>query len=143
MIRLPGGNGKARDALVVQRSEETISPGEAARLLGVSPRTLRDWSKKGKITCTHTLGGHRRYRRADVLLLRSMLGTGPSADLPHGTAWELEDLLRSLEGHVQQVKRLTPVGATLRETAIMEEELNRARALIRALIAPGRRRSVG
>lgn len=38
--------------------------GEASRLLGVAPGTLRRWSDAGRITSFITPGGHRRYRRA-------------------------------------------------------------------------------
>lgn len=45
---------------------ETLSPGEAARMLGVTRGTLVRWAKAGKIPSFRTLGGHRRYSRADV-----------------------------------------------------------------------------
>jgi excisionase family DNA binding protein len=38
--------------------------GEASRLLGVAPGTLRRWSDAGRIKSFTTPGGHRRYRRA-------------------------------------------------------------------------------
>ncbi len=41
-----------------------ISLGEASRLLGVAPGTLRRWSDDGRVTAFTTPGGHRRYRRA-------------------------------------------------------------------------------
>lgn len=34
---------------------------EISNILGVSPKTLRDWEKKGKISSYRTVGGHRRY----------------------------------------------------------------------------------
>jgi len=40
---------------------------EAAGALGVSPITLRRWEESGRITCTRTDGGHRRY---DLSVLR-------------------------------------------------------------------------
>jgi len=48
------------------RGDELLSPGEAARLLGVDTSTLRRWAEAGKITARVTEGGHRRFRRADV-----------------------------------------------------------------------------
>ena len=43
-----------------------LSPGQAARLLGVSPKTVNRWANEGRIPCAVTLGGHRRFR-ADVI----------------------------------------------------------------------------
>jgi predicted site-specific integrase-resolvase len=40
---------------------------EAARLLGVTPKTLRLWEKEGKYTSLRTDGGHRRYNLNDIL----------------------------------------------------------------------------
>lgn len=44
-----------------------ISIGEAARLLGVTPTTLRRWHASGKLVPTISPGGHRRYRKTDIL----------------------------------------------------------------------------
>jgi excisionase family DNA binding protein len=40
---------------------------EASDLLGVSIKTLRRWEQQGKISSIRTPGGHRRYRRQDIL----------------------------------------------------------------------------
>ena len=40
--------------------------GEASRLLGVAPGTLRRWSDLGRVKAFTTPGGHRRYRRATL-----------------------------------------------------------------------------
>lgn len=48
-------------------SEQELLPiGEAARILGVAVETVRRWDKAGKIASVRTLGGQRRFRRADV-----------------------------------------------------------------------------
>lgn len=118
--------------------EDTISPGEAARLLGVSPRTLRDWSKKGRITFTLTLGGHRRYRRTDVLLLRAALAPRNGCVAP-GTAWELQDLLARVAVRFQAVLQCCPVGVARREAMLIEEDLQRARRIIQELLSATQR----
>lgn len=44
---------------------------EAAKLLGVTAKTLRLWEKEGKFTSFRTDGGHRRYNINDVLGLEN------------------------------------------------------------------------
>ncbi len=39
---------------------------EAAQILGVHPRTLRNWSDRGHIPYLQTPGGHRRFRKNDL-----------------------------------------------------------------------------
>lgn len=41
-------------------------PREAAALLHVTTSTVARWADAGKISSTTTLGGHRRYPRADI-----------------------------------------------------------------------------
>src|SRR3989304_3790792 len=49
-------------------TDEWLSLSDAARLLGVHPSTVRLWSDKGVLPTHRTSGGHRRYRRDEVLL---------------------------------------------------------------------------
>jgi len=52
---------------MAQDAEDTyLSPAEAARLLLVSPVTLRAWAQKGLLPSETTPGGHRRFLRRDV-----------------------------------------------------------------------------
>ena len=135
---------KARVMRIRPRSaqEDTISPGEAARLLGVSPRTLRDWSKKGRICFTLTLGGHRRYRRTDVLLLRAALVPRNGSVAP-GTAWELQDLLARVAVRFNAVRQACTLGAARRDAVLIEEDLQRARMIIQELLSSTHRHSAG
>ena len=48
--------------------DEWLSLHEAAGLLGVHPSTVRIWSDKGLLPAHRTPGGHRRYKRSEVLL---------------------------------------------------------------------------
>jgi len=43
-----------------------LTPREVARVLQVSPKTVSRWADLGLIPCLVTLGGHRRFSRADV-----------------------------------------------------------------------------
>ena len=45
---------------------EYLTPGQVARLLHVSPKTISRWAAQGLLPCLVTLGGHRRFRREDV-----------------------------------------------------------------------------
>jgi excisionase family DNA binding protein len=47
-------------------TEEFLTPGQVARILHVSPQTVNRWANEGRLPCTLTLGGHHRFRRADV-----------------------------------------------------------------------------
>jgi excisionase family DNA binding protein len=47
-----------------------LSRGEAAQRLGVSPRTIQQWARDGKIPCLRTFGGHRRFSVKDLDVLQ-------------------------------------------------------------------------
>lgn len=66
------------------RAESFLSPAEAADLLGVHPRTLSRWEQAGKLHVIRTVGGHRRYRRTEVLALRSAVEGEPPASPSRG-----------------------------------------------------------
>jgi excisionase family DNA binding protein len=50
----------------VPTTDDYMTPGEAARTLHVSPKTINRWANEGRIPCIITLGGHRRFRRHDI-----------------------------------------------------------------------------
>lgn len=49
-------------------SDEWLSLSDAAEVLGVHPSTVRLWSDKGVLPTHKTQGGHRRYKRSEILL---------------------------------------------------------------------------
>lgn len=49
-------------------AEEWLSLSDAAKVLGVHPSTVRLWSDKGILPTHKTQGGHRRYKRNEILL---------------------------------------------------------------------------
>lgn len=49
---------------------ELMTPLEVADVFGVATWTVARWSEKGYLPSVRTLGGHRRYRREDVLNLK-------------------------------------------------------------------------
>ena len=46
--------------------ELLLTPAEVAALFRVDPKTVTRWAKTGKLSAIRTLGGHRRYREAEV-----------------------------------------------------------------------------
>jgi len=46
-----------------------LTPAEVAALFRVDPKTVTRWAKAGKISAIRTLGGHRRFREAEILEL--------------------------------------------------------------------------
>jgi excisionase family DNA binding protein len=78
--------------LAVISSPRTVSPwlslGEASRILGITPATLRRWADEGQVAAFVTPGGHRRFPRSviDSLLPQvrtrrpALAGLGASAD---------------------------------------------------------------
>ena len=54
------------DQDTAENSDEYLTPRDAARMLSVSGRTVSRWADQGRISHIVTLGGHRRFRRADV-----------------------------------------------------------------------------
>jgi excisionase family DNA binding protein len=48
-------------------NERLLTPGDVARLLSVSPVTVRQWAAQGWLKASRTAGQHRRFRESDVL----------------------------------------------------------------------------
>lgn len=49
-----------------KKGKSYLAPNEVARLLMVSPVTVRQWAQKGSLAALTTPGGHRRFLRHDV-----------------------------------------------------------------------------
>ena len=52
-----------------QDATELLTPAEVAKMFHVDPKTVTRWAQAGKLTYMRTLGGHRRYRRDEVVAL--------------------------------------------------------------------------
>jgi len=48
--------------------------GDVAALAGVTKMTIVRWANDGKVPCSRTFGGDRRFTRADVRVLLAELG---------------------------------------------------------------------
>ena len=71
-IKVIGGDGSALITpfpVLPPRFEALLTPTEVALMFRVDPKTVTRWAKAGRLTSIRTLGGHRRYRKAEVLAL--------------------------------------------------------------------------
>ena len=61
-----------------EQDQQYLTPGQVARILHVSPKTIDRWADQGLIPCITTLGGHRRFRE-DVVreVANEMFGEPP------------------------------------------------------------------
>ncbi|WP_062380106.1 BldC family transcriptional regulator [Demequina pelophila] len=50
----------------VTEPEKLLTPSEVAAIFRVDPKTVTRWAKVGKLSSIRTLGGHRRFREAEV-----------------------------------------------------------------------------
>lgn len=66
------------DAL--SKDKKWLSLKQASKLLGIHPVTLRIWSDTGKIPCTRTPGGHRRFVEEDIVAFYESDGGRAEAD---------------------------------------------------------------
>ncbi len=55
-------------------AERLLTPAEVAALFRVDPKTVTRWAKAGKLSAIRTLGGHRRYREAEIMRLLEQSG---------------------------------------------------------------------
>jgi len=46
--------------------DQYLTAGQVAERLHVSTKTVHRWAEQGLLSCTYTLGGHRRFRLSDV-----------------------------------------------------------------------------
>ena len=56
-----------RDVNGGHRDPEWLTLGQAARFLGVAESTMRKWSDDARLPAFYTPGGHRRFRRVDLV----------------------------------------------------------------------------
>ncbi len=43
-----------------------LTPAEVAAMFRVNPKTVTRWARAGKLNAIRTLGGHRRFRAAEI-----------------------------------------------------------------------------
>lgn len=58
--------------------EKLINIKQAADMLGVSTKILRQWDREGKLQAIRTAGGHRRYRLSEIEKLQGVQKQAPT-----------------------------------------------------------------
>lgn len=61
--------------MATMQIEELLTPAEVAAMFRVDPKTVTRWAKHGKLSSIRTLGGHRRYKAAEIRALLSVQET--------------------------------------------------------------------
>jgi excisionase family DNA binding protein len=51
-----------------------LTPAQAARVLRVSPKTINRWANDGRIPCSGTFDGQRRFRSDVIAAVGSFMG---------------------------------------------------------------------
>ena len=89
-----------------------LSIGQAARLLGVTPATVRNWADTGLLPCTRTVGRHRRFLREDVAELARAVTGGTDLAARAARERELEALAQAsiaVASHLDQTEVLAEI----------------------------------
>jgi len=62
-------NGSTDKCHVIKkkRMDESLRPGDVCRILSIHPRTLFEWTHRGKIAFIQTKGGQYRYPKKDII----------------------------------------------------------------------------
>jgi excisionase family DNA binding protein len=51
---------------MAQDNPRLLTPTQVAVIFQVNPKTVTRWAENAKLSCTRTMGGHRRYYEAEV-----------------------------------------------------------------------------
>ncbi len=78
--RLAGAVRKGTSMPDVSADTTYISPGRAADILRVSPKTVNRWADDGRIPCAVTLGGHRRFQLEVIRAVARSMGVDDHAE---------------------------------------------------------------
>jgi excisionase family DNA binding protein len=100
--------------------DDLLTPREAAVLLGVRTTTLARWARDGLIKpAVHTPGGHRRYRRGEVIALRAANTTGrqweEDAARLYDQGWSIRRVAAEFGVSYGQMRRILIGHTTLRD----------------------------
>lgn len=52
--------------IMEEKQSDLIAVAKVAKMFGVHPDTVRDWTEKGILKANRTFGGHRRYSLSEI-----------------------------------------------------------------------------
>ncbi len=89
---------------------EALKTQDTIKVLNVCQKTLQDWSKIGKIECSYTSGGHRRYNLKKYLELNNLTHLLPTKESKNVIYCRVSshDRKSDLERQIQSLKNLYP-----------------------------------
>lgn len=90
-------------------TDQWLTLGQASKLLGVHPATLRQWSDEGKVSLFRTPGGHRRFARPEIERMLHVLpvrGPGLSAFVATETVQRTRQELDAAHGQQSWMQHL-------------------------------------
>jgi len=78
--------------------DEWLKLNETAKLIGVHPSTLRNWTNQGKIPVHRTQGGHRRFKKSEIQTWQ----ISQRPDFPDEVSVILQDAIRQIRVQVSE-----------------------------------------
>lgn len=114
---------RAKSGDAATEGRDLMSVSAAARMLGVSPSSLRAWAAAGRVPHVRTRGGHRRFERETLVQWLRERGAGPPSG-PTRTSELVPTRIPPMPAVAGLMKRSRSAIA-----AVFEEELSRSRAL--------------
>jgi excisionase family DNA binding protein len=104
-----------------ESGDELLRPREVADLMGVRTTTIARWARDGFLTPLLTPGGHRRYRRAEIIDLRKESDTDPvpqeivdDAVRLYEQGWSIRQVAAKFDRSYGQMRRILKRHTTLR-----------------------------
>jgi predicted site-specific integrase-resolvase len=61
-----------------------MMPSEAAAVLNIAAKTLSTWARNGRVSCSRTIGGHRRYAKVEIHRVLTLMELERSNGQPSG-----------------------------------------------------------
>lgn len=107
-----GNMGKTSNIDKDDKDSVFIGTGEAARLLGIAPRTVRNQALRHNLARQHWKGGHLRYRLSEVIALKERWDSEgkkatPSKSPSLGTKKPVDRLIdKAQEEHLAEIRSL-------------------------------------
>lgn len=79
------------DSVEPSEDSESFTTDQVARIFKVDPETVRRWEKRGLLSASRTLGGHRRFDAAEVRAVRGRQLRDKIAGRPNSLAEDQGD----------------------------------------------------